>query len=57
MSKANPNPRGREGKPFSLKPYSFDDALRKILSAKPEPKPAKKTSQRKATDTKQPRKS
>jgi len=41
MKSQAPNPAGREGKPISLKPYSFDDALRKILGAKPPPKPAK----------------
>jgi hypothetical protein len=41
------NPAGREGKPFTLAPHSFDDALRKILAAKPEPRePAKVKPQR-----------
>jgi len=44
MKSEVPNPKGREGKPFSLAPHSFEDALRKILTAKPEPKPASKTS-------------
>jgi hypothetical protein len=47
-----PNPAGQHGKPFTLAPHSFDDALRKILAAPPEsktehkkaqPKPRKKT--------------
>ena len=33
-----PNPNGKNGKPISLAPYTFDDALRKILSAQPEQK-------------------
>lgn len=42
-----PNPMGNKGKPFTLAPMKFDDALRKILAAPPEPKavidkPAKK---------------
>jgi hypothetical protein len=36
------NPAGREGKPFSLAPHSFDEALRKILKATPVPKPERK---------------
>ena len=47
-----PNPAGREGKPFSLAPHSFDEALKKILTASPPPKPeskkpAKKVSRKK----------
>jgi hypothetical protein len=34
----NPNPAGNKGKPFTLAPHSFEDALRKILPAPPEPK-------------------
>ena len=34
----NTNPNGKNGKPFSLAPYSFEDALQKILKATPEPK-------------------
>jgi hypothetical protein len=45
-----PNPAGKAGKPFTLAPHSFDDALRKILAAPPEPKReaklAKKTSKK-----------
>ena len=37
----SPNPTGAKGKPFSLAPMSFDDAVRKILSASPAPKPGK----------------
>jgi hypothetical protein len=40
MKTANPNPAGKAGKPFTLAPHSFEDALRKILSAPPEPKPS-----------------
>jgi hypothetical protein len=51
MKRESPNPAGREGKPFSLAPYSFEDALQKILKATPEPKPdkpaKKKTTKRK----------
>ena len=41
-----PNPAGREGKPFSLADYSFDDALRKILKATPVPQPERKATQK-----------
>jgi hypothetical protein len=47
--KKTPNPAGREGKPISLAPYSFEDALKKILKAEPPPrkkKPAKKTTRK-----------
>jgi hypothetical protein len=37
-SQPNPNAAGKAGKPFSLAPHSFEDALRKILAAPPEPK-------------------
>jgi len=37
-----PNPAGREGKPISLAPYSFEDALKKILKAEPPPKEPKR---------------
>jgi hypothetical protein len=30
MPNKNPNPAGREGKPFTLASHSFDDALRKF---------------------------
>jgi hypothetical protein len=40
--KQTPNPHGREGKPISLAPYSFEDALKKILKAEPPRKEAKK---------------
>lgn len=43
MKKQTPNPAGNKGKPFTLAPHSFEDALRKILSAPPEAKPAKAT--------------
>jgi hypothetical protein len=49
----SPNPAGSKGKPFTLAPHSFEDALRKILSAPPEPKSAKpKTSKPKAVKEK-----
>jgi hypothetical protein len=41
MRKSAPNPAGNKGKPFTLAPMKFDDALRKILATPPEPKPAK----------------
>jgi hypothetical protein len=46
-----PNERGREGKPMSLAPLSFDEAVRKMLATAPpkaaQPKPQKKTAKRK----------
>ncbi len=48
MKSANPNPAGKHGKPFTLAPHSFDDALRKILAAKPEPKPERKPAKKTA---------
>jgi hypothetical protein len=47
MKSDNPNPTGKHGKPFSLAPMKFDDALRKILAAPPEPKPERKTESKK----------
>lgn len=41
MKAQSPNPAGNKGKPFTLAPHSFEDALRKILAAPPEPKPDK----------------
>jgi len=41
MKRETPNPTGKAGKPFTLAPHSFEDALRKILAAAPEPKPDK----------------
>jgi hypothetical protein len=41
MKGKTPNPAGREGKPISLAPYSFEDALKKILKAEPPPKESK----------------
>lgn len=38
MKTHHPNPAGKHGKPFTLAPMKFDDALRKILAAPPEPK-------------------
>jgi hypothetical protein len=43
MKREIPNPAGNKGKPFTLAPMKFDDALRKILAAPPEPKPDKAT--------------
>jgi hypothetical protein len=53
MKREIPNPAGNKGKPFTLAPHSFEDALRKILKATPEPKPdkpktTKKTAKKKA---------
>lgn len=31
----NPNPKGREGKPISVPPMSFDEAVKKMLSTQP----------------------
>jgi hypothetical protein len=45
----SPNPAGREGKPFTLAPMKFDDALRKILASPPEAKPERKKAQPKKT--------
>jgi len=61
MKHATPNPAGREGKPISLAPYSFEDALQKILKATPvaqperkaaKPKPRKKASKKRTTTKK-----
>jgi len=49
MKAHTPNPAGKHGKPFTLAPHSFEDALRKILAAPPEPKidkPKKKPSKK-----------
>ena len=48
MKAGNPNPAGREGKPFSLAPLSFEQALRKILASPPEPKREAKPTKKKA---------
>ena len=45
---SSPNPNGKHGKPFTLAPMKFDDALRKILAAPPEPKPERKKATKKA---------
>lgn len=49
MKQGNPNPAGKAGKPFTLAPHSFDDALRQILKATPEPKsePTKRAGKKK----------
>jgi hypothetical protein len=49
MASKSPNPAGKAGKPFTLAPHSFEDALRKILAAPPEPKPDKTTKKKPAT--------
>jgi len=38
MPNKNPNPAGREGKPFSLYPHTFDEVVQKMLSTPPPPK-------------------
>jgi hypothetical protein len=44
-----PNQAGREGKPISLAPLSFDEALDGLLGVKPEPKgEAKKATKKRA---------
>jgi hypothetical protein len=49
-----PNKKGREGKPFSLAPLTFDEAIKKMLSTQPPKaeekaiKPQKKAAKRKA---------
>jgi hypothetical protein len=48
MKPTNPNPAGKHGKPFSLAPYSLEDALQKILKATPEPKVERKPAKRPA---------
>jgi len=35
MKSANPNPAGREGKPFSLYPHTFDEVVQKMLTTPP----------------------
>jgi len=45
MKSASPNPAGREGKPFSLYPRTFDEVVQKMLTTPPpkhEPKPTKR---------------
>jgi hypothetical protein len=44
------NPTGKNGKPITLAPMSFDEAVRKMLATEPpksEPKPTKKPASRK----------
>jgi hypothetical protein len=44
MKRQPPNPAGREGKPISVYPYTFDQIVEKMLATPPpkhEPKPAK----------------
>jgi hypothetical protein len=42
----NPNPAGREGKPFSLYPHTFDEVVQKMLTTPPPPKHETKTAQK-----------
>jgi len=45
-----PNPHGREGKPISFYPHTFDEVVKKMLTTPPpskhQTKPAKKTAQK-----------
>jgi len=38
MKSATPNPHGREGKPISLYPHTFDEIVDKMLATPPPPK-------------------
>jgi hypothetical protein len=38
MKREHPNPAGREGKPFSLHPHTFDEVVRKMVTTPPPPK-------------------
>lgn len=51
--KPNTNPAGKHGKPFTLAPHSFDDAIRKILATPPEPKADKSKPKKKLPHPKQ----
>jgi hypothetical protein len=44
----NPNPNGKDGKPITLAPLSFDEALDGLLGVKPEPKEKPKEAKKKA---------
>jgi len=44
----NPNPSGKAGKPITLEPMSFDEAVRKMLATTP-PKSEPKAKLRKKT--------
>ncbi len=44
MKSLNPNPAGREGKPFSLYPHTLDEVVKKMLTTPP---PDRETSKRK----------
>jgi hypothetical protein len=51
----NPNPSGKAGKPITLPPMSFDDAVRKMLGTQlpihePKPKTTKKAAKSKRRD-------
>jgi len=52
MKETNPNPAGKAGKPFTLAPVKFDDAIRKILATPPEPKNAKPEKKKKTATKK-----
>jgi len=52
MKSPSPNPAGREGKPITLAPLTFDEAVRKMLATpppkhEPKAKPQKKSAKRK----------
>jgi hypothetical protein len=51
MKSANPNPAGREGKPFSLYPHSFDEVVDKMLSTPPPPKDDREPPRQRAKKT------
>ncbi|HEY0547054.1 MAG TPA: hypothetical protein VGC91_16875 [Pyrinomonadaceae bacterium] len=53
MKEKTPNPEGKHGKPITLAPMTFDEAVRKILAAPPEPKSAKEKPTKKRADKKQ----
>lgn len=43
MKTEPPNPNGKHGKPITLAPMKFDDALKKMLATPPPEKPTKIT--------------
>jgi hypothetical protein len=55
MKRENPNPAGMAGRPISLAPLSFEDALRGALQVKP-PSKAKAKPRAKSTSKKTARK-
>jgi hypothetical protein len=46
QSHPTPNPAGREAKPFSLYPHTFDEIVDKMLSTPPPPNHETKTAQK-----------